>query len=344
MTNRLLQWFRRTLPLPARSGALAFTPTQAYVHPCVIDRKPHIVYPRGLRTVQPELYNALAAYYRRRGYALKEDRRGTSPVPPALQERRRKWVPILLFTADLLFEGTALAETRRTSTSVDAHTHGQVELMLAQPHRDNQEQRALHAPPPPTPTLSSRAAVDAVAAERIYALLRTAYEPRAGDPTYVLTDFRDIANYYSGFPEVVAMLADLANKKWRLVYDEQTWATVANGNVFEVNAVRVHFNTRSAAQLKLYNECKDNPVCIASPADALLHELLHAHSMLVNTREFIAQGGMSAVMYPYKHEYTIIDAERRLYASMSYRDAIKRPQRVDHTGRPLKAQCATCIR
>lgn len=342
MTQRLLQWLRRTLPVPTRAPALAFTPTQAYVHPCVIDRKRHIVYPRGLRAAQPTLYNALATYYRRRGYALKEDRRSAEPVPRAIQEQRRKWIPILLFTADLIFEGAALAETPHVTPSADGHAHAQVELMLARAHDAGLDDHKPHGPATP-PRQSKPSIVDAAAAERIYALLRHAYEPREADPAYVLTDFRDIANYYSRFPEIVAMLAELKDKNWRLVYDEQSWVTIAKGSVFEVNHARVHFNTRSAAQLKLYNQCKDNPVCIASPADALLHELLHVHSMLVNTREFIAQGGMNSVMYPYKHEYAVIDAERKLYASMSRRDAIKRPQRIDHTGRLVKAQCATCI-
>ena len=343
MTQRLLKWLRRTLPVPTRAPALAFTPTQAYVHPCVIGRKRHIVYPRGLRSAQPGLYSALATYYASRGYALKEDQRGDGPVSPAIQERRRKWVPIFVFTVDLLFEGAALAQMPDRASSADGHAHSQVELMLARttPSGIDQEATPTPAPAPAPAPLQRSAAVGAV--QSIHAQLRNAYEPHAGDPAYVDTDLREIAKYYSGFPEVVAMFADLAHKNWRLVYDERSWVTVANGNVFEVNEARVHFNTRSAAQLRLYNECKDNPVCIASPADALLHELLHVHSMLVNTREFIAQGGMSSVMYPYQHEYAVIDAERKLYASMSRRDAVKRPQRSDHTGRLVKAQCATCI-
>ncbi len=106
----------------------------------------------------------------------------------------------------------------------------------------------------------------------------------------------------------------------------------------------IHFNTRSAAQLRLNNGCANNPICIASPADALLHELLHTHSMLVRSEEFIAQGGMNNVMYPYKHEYAVIGAERQLYASMSTQDKIKRPQRREHTGRTVKANCPTCIK
>jgi hypothetical protein len=112
----------------------------------------------------------------------------------------------------------------------------------------------------------------------------------------------------------------------------------------EVDKAVIHFNTRAAAQLLLNRQCTDNPVCIASPADALLHELLHAHSMLVDTAQFIDEGGMNNVLYPYEHEYAVIDAERKLYASMSRRDDIKRPQRTDHTGRTVLARCPICIK
>ena len=107
--------------------------------------------------------------------------------------------------------------------------------------------------------------------------------------------------------------------------------------MMQVDKAIIHFNTRSAAQLRLNNGCDDNPVCIASPADALLHELLHTHSMLVKSEEFIAQGGMNNVIYPYEHEYSVIGKERKLYASMSSQDDIKRPQRREHTGRTVKA-------
>ncbi|MCW9032004.1 MAG: hypothetical protein OQK58_10990, partial [Gammaproteobacteria bacterium] len=59
---------------------------------------------------------------------------------------------------------------------------------------------------------------------------------------------------------------------------------------------------------------------------------------------FIEHGGMNNVLYPYKHEYAVIDAERNLYASMSMQDKIKRPQRREHTGRLVRASCATCIK
>lgn len=323
----------------ARPMPMSFTRHQVYIHPCVINNQPHIVYPRGLRTQEPELFRSLQDHYRRKGYALKEDQRLCSPTQRRAHERRR-WATILLFTTDLIIEGAAFADTN-TQSDVETHTDQKVELLLVPNSANIHPADELHVLPPQK---TKPAAINPAASSRIYDLLSRRYKRQDSDPGYILDDFRDIANYYSGFPEVVDMLDNLNGKNWNLVYDERSWVTVARGNAFQISSASVHFNTRSAAQLKMYNRCKDNPVCIASPADALLHELLHAHSMLVNTREFLEQGGMNRVLYPYKHEYAIIDAERKLYANMSRRDAIKRPQRIDHIGRLVKAQCPTCIK
>jgi len=341
MRVAFLHWLRSTARASsrARPAPMSFTRHQVYIHPCVINNQPHIVYPRGLQTQEPELFQSLQDHCRRKGYALKEDQRLCSPTQRRAHERRR-WATILLFTTDLIFEGAAFADANMRSET-ETHTDQKVELLLVPSNANTQTVEVLRVLPQQK---TASTAINPAASSRIYDLLSRRYKRQDSDPGYILDDFRDIANYYSGFPEVVDMLDNLNSKNWQLVYDERSWVTVASGNAFHVNSASVHFNTRSAAQLKMYNRCNENPVCIASPADALLHELLHAHSMLVNTREFLAQGGMNRVLYPYKHEYAIIDAERKLYASMSRRDAIKRPQRIDHIGRLVKAQCPTCIK
>lgn len=340
MKAAFLHWFRGKTERPSQAWkGLSFTRHQVYVHPCVINNRPHIVYPQGLPAQQPKLFQSLHDYYQHKGYALKEDQRRANSTRQHAHERRR-WAPILLFTAELMLDGTAFADPSITKQGQLAHTDHQVKLLLVSAPTNH----AANELPALLPQQAKLKAIDSAVANRIYDLLQQRYKRNDSDPDYISNDFRQIANYYSGFPEVIKILESLNNKNWRLVYDELSWVTVASGNVFKVDSVSVHFNTRSAAQLKMYNRCKENPVCIASPADALLHELLHTQSMLVNTQEFLAQGGMNAVMYPYKHEYAIIDAERKLYATMSSRDSIKRPQRIDHTGRLVKAQCAICIK
>ena len=344
MRIAFLKWLRKHAckPSRARITPLSSTLHQVYVHPCVIDNQPHIVYPHGLQAHAPQLFQHLHNYYRRKGYALKEDQRHCNTSHRTRHERRR-WAPILVFTTGLMFESSAFAETENETQATTAHAHQQIELQLVSNNAIDHPAGALHVSLPP-PQQTDPASIKSAVARRIFDMLTQHYKKHDTDPDYILDDFKEIANYYSVFPEAINILDNLNSKKWHLVYDEYSWVTVASGNAFHVDNASVHFNTRSAAQLKLYNRCTENPVCIASPADALLHELLHTHCMLVNTREFLAQGGMNTVLYPYKHEYAIIEAERELYASMSRRDEIKRPQRFDHTGRLVKARCSTCIK
>jgi hypothetical protein len=329
-------------PAGAEVASVWFSRHKVYVHPCLIDNQPHIVYPRGLQTHAPLLFRHLCDYYRGKGYALKEDQRCGDRLQRPAHERRRRWAPIILFTTGLMLESAAFADTQNEPQSTFVHAPQQNELQLLSRHAAQDPAGEIRLAPKPS-LKAEPASIDSGVAIRIYDILRQHYQRHAADPDCILDDFKEIASYYSGFPEVMSMLESLNGKKWALVYREHNWATVASGNAFQVDSAQIHFNTRSAAQLKLYRRCEGNPVCIASPADALLHELLHTRSMLVNTGEFLAQGGMSSVLYPYKHEYAVIDAERKLYASMSLRDNLKRPQRYDHTGRFVKAQCATCI-
>jgi len=313
----------------------------SYVHPCVIDNKPHIVYPRGLKTRAPILFAKLHQYYRNKGYTLKEDQR-TNHANSPYKNNRRRWIPILLFTASLFFESTANADVELNIIDAQSIQQQQIEIQLIsnQNIRERIKQNIKH----PVPAIKQQYKNNSSEVTlKLYRLLQSHYIKKDDDPEYINDDLKQIANYYSRFPEVLTLLNSLENKPWELSYDESSWVTTAIGNSLDVKKAVISFNTRSAAQLKLNKSCKKNPICIASPADALLHELLHTHSMLVNTETFLAQGGMGGMMYPYTHEYSIIDAERHLYAKMSQRDEIKRPQRREHTGRLVKANCPTCI-
>lgn len=84
-------------------------------------------------------------------------------------------------------------------------------------------------------------------------------------------------------------------------------------------------------------------MCVASPADALLHELLHVQVALQNPKQFLQEGGLNGVVYPYKHEHRIIQKENQLYQAMTKHDGFNRPIRRSHVGRYSAAQCVTCI-
>ena len=51
----------------------------------------------------------------------------------------------------------------------------------------------------------------------IFKFLRHHYHRQKSDPLYILNDFKQIANYYSNFPEVVSLLDSLRNKNWKLI-------------------------------------------------------------------------------------------------------------------------------
>lgn len=332
-------------PRPLRFGVpaslnLAFG--QIQVQPCVINKQPFVIYPKGLKEHSPALFEKLSQYYSEKGYGLKEDQRDYSKQSPRHIERRR-WAPVVLFTASLLFEGSVNAETRQDKPSADGGQTRQIVLRIVPKqsiHLQGEEQlKDLNR------TVDSKSTVlKSADAEHIFSILIKHYVRQDNDPEYIVDDLRQIANYYSNFPEVIALLTPLRGKNWHMSYDADNWDTIASGNSLEVDQAIIHFNTRAAAQLLLNNKCKDNPVCIASPADALLHELLHTYSMFIDTAKFISEGGMNSVMYPFHHEYAIIDAERKLYASMSIRDDIRRPQRTEHTGRTIIAHCPICIK
>jgi len=313
-----------------------------YVHPCVINKNPCIIYPLGLKQHSPSLYKELDNHFSDQGFTLKEEQRADTPSIFHSHDRRR-WMPMLLFAVSLLFENMAAASTIASTKSIEngVRNSHKIELRfipttnIASQHQSLISNKYIT---PRTQSLKSHTAVE------LYSILNEHYIKNVADPVYIQKDFKSIANYYSRFPEVVSLILSLKKKEWTLSYDENVWSTVANGSILQVNSAVINFNTRSAAKLKLHNSCKENPVCIASPADALLHELLHTHSMLVKTDEFISQGGMNMQHYPYQHEYAIIKSERKLYASMSKSDAIKRPQRNEHAGRKVIASCVTCIK
>lgn len=298
-----------------------------YVHPCVIKQQACIVYPKGLQHQLPTFYNKLKLHYQAQGYVLKEDQRCKESKNTRIFERRR-WMPVLLFTASMFFDSLATADTGLQQVEFRLMANSQTLQHNISVSKSLQKSKYIH----------SQSAIE------LYQILNQHYVTKKTDPVYIQNDLKEMAKYYSHFPEVISLITRLKQKNWTLSYDENIWSTVATGSMFQINKATIHFNTRSAAKLKLHNSCKNNPVCIASPSDALLHELLHTHSMLIKTQDFIRQGGMNTHRYPFQHEYSIIKQERQLYASMSKRDSKKRPQRNEHRGRKIIARCATCIK
>lgn len=315
---------------------------QTYVHPCVINNQAYIVYPRRLPKDSPQIFEQLSQYFSNMGYKLKEDQRHKIDGTPH-SFKRRAWVPIILFSAGLFFESSAQADIE---INIDEHSpvdKQQVELKLISNSpilSDIRAQLDISFPP----TQHNDQHLKKSTSDVLFNMLRTRYRNDNRAPAYIFSDLKKIAEYYSHYPEVVSLFNAIKERNWTLKFDNDNWTTIASGNVFEIETAEIHFNTRSAAQLRLNDSCEQNPVCIASPADALLHELLHVHSMFNDSRTFIAQGGMNSALYPYQHESSIINQERELYKKMSSLDGMKRPSRYSHAGRIVKANCSTCIK
>ncbi|MDH5572642.1 MAG: hypothetical protein OEY89_12830 [Gammaproteobacteria bacterium] len=168
------------------------------------------------------------------------------------------------------------------------------------------------------------------------------YRPGENDPSYMHQDIDDLASYYSQFPDVIRLINLIEYKTWSLQYKPRASYTKAIGSMFGVNSADIYFDTRAAVQHIKHRSCKAQPVCISSPADVLLHELIHAAIMLT-TNEFIEDGGMLSSIYPFKHEYRVIQLEKQLYKKMTKKDSYKRPNRKEHSGKYVAASCVSCI-
>jgi hypothetical protein len=162
------------------------------------------------------------------------------------------------------------------------------------------------------------------------------------NPEYLGSDLTQLADYYGRFPVVVELLRSIDDKPWRLRYEQMVWATHVRGNRLDISSVVVAFDTRSAARLLNHPSCALSPACVISPADALLHELLHVQKILLEPDQFIAHGA-GAIVYAVNHENEVIAAEQRLYEAMSTGDGRPRPRRRSHAGRLLPVACALCL-
>lgn len=202
------------------------------------------------------------------------------------------------------------------------------------------EQATMHSKPSQSPPKGENLHWHA----RIEFALKNHWKPSPNDPANMAKDLAEMAAYFSRFPEVRLLIASIEHKKWQLHYAVATYETKIQGNHLNIDSVTVLFDSRSAAQFKFYRACTDKkPFCVASPADVLLHELLHVQAVVNDPDSFIAQGGMNGVMYPYEHERQTILAEKQLYQSMSAIDGHPRPLRSEHTGRHVLASCVTCL-
>lgn len=303
-----------------------------WLHPCTINSSRHLVYHRSLARRAPYYYQRLQEHARLHGWQLKPCRR-TLPAR-GVDCRRRLWVPLWLLAGALIATpaANAQAEFAEQLARVERPLHAMGPLTVEPANTGSTEIPA-----------GAKLVTDAESQKKIHKLLLERWRSDQSDPTDLNNDLKTMAAYYSQFPIVRMLFHELAQYEWQLHYAAHTFSTRVAGSRLRVDSVKVYFDPRSAAQFKFNRACAEKMrFCVASPADVLLHELLHAHSVLGSPSKFIAQGGMESHMYPFAHERQTIAQEQALYVAMSAVDKLPRPLRNEHTGRPIAVACATC--
>ncbi len=343
-----------TLLLTSLQRWVADYPEYTFLHPCLIDRNAALVCQSGLSDLSPGAYDALENIAGQFGLFLKQDQRQSSKRFSQNRRSRKIWafgfclslVSASVFSRNIDVSSNDLVQTAEIPGN--AHSH----RMSAYINHQNGHSRVHigHVTPPSVELVlqSFQAKKSLLKADRkaIYTIekfLRRVYQPKKGDPVYLCSDLKKIAQYYGRYPQVVELIHELKQKDVKLEYKKSHWQAQAEGTAYTVDSVTVYFDTRMGAQLWQEQRCKGNPACHISPADALLHELLHARLMIVNTDEFIKNGGMQSTLYLFDHEKQVIAMENQLYRSMTQADGLFRPLRNRHTGRLLRVSCALCF-
>ena len=304
------------------------------IHSCIIDGKPCYVHAPNLEKDDPGYYKKLASFAAKNGIRLKADQRSANETRPNC--RRRKLLPILFLTFGVSSELAFAEDNHQVNSTLglirhDIHNHENV-LSIGGSDSNKADQHLKNAYP------------NKVISAKIERILLEHFAPTANTPKSILDDIEQLADYYSSHPEATKLIESLDKLDWKLSYAPHTFQTNIQGSRLQIHDVTVYFDPRSGAKLKFYDKCSSKtPFCVASPADALLHELLHAQTALLDTNTFIAQGGLNGHSYPIEHERHTILKENVLYKSMSRRDHKPRPIRSEHTGRHVLVSCVTCV-
>ena len=182
------------------------------------------------------------------------------------------------------------------------------------------------------------------ASHRIYTMLDQRIVDKSQFGADIEKDLRAMADYYSSFPDVIKLFALIENKNWQLHFSKGEYYTDFSGTKLKIEKIKVFFDPKYGTQLKFYKKCEEKkPFCVCSPADTLLHELIHVSVIFGDIAQFFADGGVTSFTYPISHERRVIKHENALYKSMSKIDNKPRPIRSEHHGRPVLSSCVTCL-
>lgn len=325
----------------------------------VVQGLPCLFYPRALRNGAPEAVATLIAIADDHGFVAAVDRRERDV--PVCHDRRRRLALVIGLGASLLarapahaagIETAAPATVAEVAVGAQATTHSELVALRSPDGRLSLSTRALPAEriephltglaecgsPGRSDDTPCIATADAAAREiEHFFHTRLAEGDRTAEHLVALSN---VARYYSQFPAVRRVVTSLASFDVELRAVDGRWETRAELRGDTVTAVRVHFDLAAAARMHFYAGCEDQPACTASPADALLHELVHAYLMFHQGGAFAES--VRATGYPHAHEREVIALERQLYAAMSRQDGLPRPSRFRHLAELVTVDCPVC--
>lgn len=344
--------------LPALLEALQVwyyrNPAHNFLHPCVIEGKAALVCRGKLSRNAPASFSALQAIADEFDLYVKEDTR--QQTLDCKQPNRRKSLALVLsFYIGMLGTSRLVTANELTSTpagTVIAGLSVPIHTLQTSVSIDKTGQPVLHLKKSPRPAASEMRKIydhhkhnlqtQAGNEEFIHHFLRTAYQPEDSDPAHIAGDMANIAHYFAQYPQTVELISALSGKNLQLKYKADNWQTQAWGNENGIDRVTIFFDTQIAAKFVTGSDCELNPACNISPADALLHELLHAKLMLLDAQHFIETGGLQPSLYPFEHEREVIQLENQLYGAMNRQDHLARPLRTRHSGELFHVDCALC--
>lgn len=316
------------------------------------ENQPTLFYSHNLETDYPQAARYLFELAQPLNFQVIRDRR--SDASEVSRERRGKLALILGLGSLLSLEPVLADDLERINIGLSAHNRGTLELEIDNTadgitiRRRTLETRELvrgmqrleHCMPsdPPADTLPCIRSRNEQA-DRIESFLldRLGMDRKQ---EFSEQDLRLVAEYFSQFPEVGELVDRLRDHHFKLIPTRNRWMTQADIRNSGIADVRVYFSLHSAAQTHFMHGCGGQPACTTSPADALLHELIHVSLIYRQPGQFMTSAANTG--YPHAHENEVIAEERRLYEHMTRTDGLPRPQRRQHAGHLVAVSSPVC--
>ena len=366
------------IALEVQSEWAEFYPEQIkeHLHPCFIQGDSCFITRKGLKKQHPAAYACLVSIAIRYGIRVMEDRRNKSIE--VKQDRRQKIVLAVGLLVGICAEQTALANNESLINTVDQDIamilHDPADSASeARLNRRTDQNLKTHLQAKKTSKGTVRIGTRTVSIsvkeqlhmekilsclngkqhqeicvspdytqiQRVEDILSRHLSEHSRTDAQAMPVIEKIAYYYAHYPEVVALLKDIDRLNWTLNSIHKDFKAQAIIQQHKVQQVDVFFDPYHAAQMIFAHRCSNMPVCTVSPADALLHELLHAKIMLEQPHEYAKQNAHS--LYPVEHEHDVITLENSFYQAMSARDSLPRPIRSSHTATLVEVDCPVCI-